>query len=204
MVFSHADHHPVRSSCTIPQRRLWGVKAPRGKARTAPHQQSQSQHLLSRSKPVVTVGALEILLPWHKTSSDPSVRVDLDQSRNAALLRCLRGLMPFSAVLCAECDECGSGPTLRAWPIRRFHVRVRGRCGSEKNRCILKEAPSTRRPRQLPPPNHVDVQVEDGLPRARAVVHDDPVVVQAGRFRHGADLGHQVAQQADVLRLRLP
>ena len=38
---------------------------------------------------------------------------------------CLRGLMPFSAVLCAECDECsGSGPTLRAWPIRRFHVRV--------------------------------------------------------------------------------
>ena len=73
MVFSHADHHPVRSSCTIPQRRLWGVKAPRGKARTAPHHQSQSQHLLSRSKPVVTVGALEILLPWHETSSDPSV-----------------------------------------------------------------------------------------------------------------------------------
>ena len=83
-------------------------------------------------------------------------------------------------------------------------VGVRGRCGSEKKQYILKEAPSTRRPRQLPPADHVDVQVEDGLPRARAVVHDDAIVVQAGRFRHGADLGHEVAQQADVLRLRLP
>ena len=54
---------------------------------------------------------------------------------------------------------------------------VRGRCGSEKNRCILKEAPSTMRPRQLPPPNHVDVQVEDGLPRARAVVDHDPIII---------------------------
>ena len=71
-----------------------------------------------------------------------------------------------------------------------------------KNRLALKQLP--RRPRQLPPADHVDVQVEDGLPRARAVVHDDPIVVQAGRFRHGADLGHEVAQQPDVLRLRLP
>ena len=203
MVFSHADHHPVRSSCTIPQRRLWGVKAPRGKARTAPHQQSQSQHLLSRSKPVVTVGALEMLLPWHETSSDPSV--DLDQSRKCcpaaafaalchSLLFCVRNVM--NAVVLDQRSEPGRlGDFMCGVGVR---VRVR------KNRCILKEAPSTRRPRQLPPADHVDVQVEDRLPRARAVVHDDPIVVQAGRFRHGADLGHEVAQQADVLRLRLP
>mmetsp|Transcript_21330 Transcript_21330/g.84837 ORF Transcript_21330/g.84837 Transcript_21330/m.84837 type:complete len:276 (-) Transcript_21330:546-1373(-) len=62
--------------------------------------------------------------------------------------------------------------------------------------------PSSGRPRERPAADDVEVEVEDRLAHLGAVIHYEPIRVEAGLLSDDADFGHQVAEHGDVVVLR--